>query len=76
MSNPAIVRIQVNDESTRDSYNLILSRRKYDLINLLRELDREEHLFLLDALEQARALQTAEKEAQEDPVQLAINRVG
>ena len=57
MSKPAIVKISVNDETEPDRFQLIAKHRSYDPVSLLKELSREEHGYLLEALEQARELQ-------------------
>ena len=67
---PTIIRLQVNDPNTQDSYNLILHNQRFNLIDLLSELDREEQFYLLDALEQARERQrttAGDARAKRDP---------
>lgn len=57
MSKTAITKIEVNDLNELDCYNLRISGSTYDLVELLLELDDDEQGYLLEALEQARALQ-------------------
>ena len=57
MNEPRIIKISVNDPEVPDSYRLLINGRSYDLIQLLAECSKEEHTYLLLALEQAKGQQ-------------------
>ena len=57
MDKPSIVCIEVNDPDTPNSYKLRISGRQFDLVDVLLELEDEEHQYLLEARDIARDLQ-------------------
>ena len=61
-----ILRLSVNDPNEKDCFNLLISGSKFNLVELLFELEEDEHQYLLEALDQARALQREGKDPTEE----------